>query len=275
MLRNHSGRTAAFSGDAALRTRRNMKQKNTRKNKVDKNIGNIKWNPLGRQPFRKATPTPKAMAHRPGQFLGACPPKLEERRREPRSRGLKKIYNWMGKKTYSRYADQWLAALFFIEAVFFIPVDPLLMLFCIENRKKSLYYASIATVSSVMGGIFGYFIGAFLWGSVGVKLVSWFISEAAFGRAVQTYKFYQNWAVLIAGFTPLPYKAITLSAGFCQLPIIPFIVCSLISRGARFFLVAGLLRIWGGQVKYFIDRYFNQLVVLFVALVIIGFFFLR
>ena len=99
---------------------------------------------------------------------------------------------------------------------------------------------------------------------------------------------YTDWAVLdsrrgdardarpvIAGFTPLPYKAITLSAGFCGLPLIPFVLCSLLSRGARFFLVAGLLRLWGGQVKYFIDRYFNQLVVLFVALIVISLWFLR
>jgi len=188
---------------------------------------------------------------------------------------LKNIYNWMGRKVHSSYADVWLSALFFIEAVFFIPVDPLLILFCIQNRKKSLYYATIATISSVTGGVFGYFIGAALWSSVGVTLISWAISESAFASAVETYRQYQNWAVLIAGFTPLPYKAITLSAGFCNLPIVPFIACSLLSRGARFFLVAGLLRIWGEQVKDFIDRYFNQLVLLFVALLIISLRFLR
>jgi len=188
---------------------------------------------------------------------------------------LKKLYDWMGAKTNSPYADRWLAGLFFIEAVFFIPVDPILMLYCIENRKKSFYYAAIATIASVAGGVFGYFIGAALWNSIGIKLVSWFISESAFARAIATYKFYQNWAVLIAGFTPLPYKAITLSAGFCGLPLIPFVLCSLLSRGARFFLVAGLLRLWGEQVKYFIDRYFNQLVVLFVALIVISLWFLR
>ena len=181
----------------------------------------------------------------------------------------------MGQKTKSPHANTWLAGLFFVEAFFFIPVDPLLMLFCIENRKKSLYYATIATISSVVGGVFGYFIGAILWNSVGIKLVSWVISEAAFLKAVNTYKVYQNWAVLFAGFTPLPYKAITLSAGFCSLPIAPFILCSLVARGARFFLVAGILRIWGKQVKDFIDRRFNQLVLLFSVLIIVGFWFLR
>lgn len=187
---------------------------------------------------------------------------------------IRKIYDWMGEKTYSPYADAWLAGLFFIEAFFFIPVDPLLILFCIKNSKKSLYYATVATLSSATGGVFGYFIGFSLWGSVGIKLVNWCISEATFFKAVQTYKLYQNWAVLIAGFTPLPYKAVTLSAGFCKLPLAPFIFFSIISRGARFFLIAGALRIWGAQVKDFIDRYFNQLVILFTILVIASFWFL-
>lgn len=188
---------------------------------------------------------------------------------------LKNVYDWLGEKIHSPFANTWLAALFFIEAVFFIPVDPLLILYCIHNRKKSLAYAAIATFSSVAGGVFGYVIGAALWSSIGVRLVSWAISEQAFTKAVLTYKTYQNWAVLIAGFTPLPYKAITLSAGFCGLPVVPFVVCSLLSRGARFFLIAGILRIWGEQVRHFIDHFFNQLLALFVFLVVIGFWFLK
>jgi membrane protein YqaA with SNARE-associated domain len=183
---------------------------------------------------------------------------------------IKQIYDWMGEKTKSTYADLWLSGLFFIEAFFFIPVDPLLILFCIENRKKSFYYATVATLSSVAGGLFGYFLGAVLWESIGSSLVKLVISQATFDAAVLQYKHYQNWAVLIAGFTPLPYKAITLSAGFCKLSILPFLVCSLISRGARFFLVSGAIFIWGARIKIFIDRYFNQLVILFTILIIGG-----
>jgi len=188
---------------------------------------------------------------------------------------LRRIYDWMGKKTESPHAKLWLSFLFFIEAVFFIPVDPILILFCIQKPKKSFLYATIATISSVAGGLFGYFIGATLWNSVGIKLVDWAISKATFQKAVLSYKLYQNWAVFIAGFTPLPYKAITLSAGFCKLALLPFVFFSFVSRGARFFLTAGLLSIWGSQVKNFIDRYFNQLILLFVALIVIGFWFLR
>ena len=178
-------------------------------------------------------------------------------------------------KTASPFAVYWLGFLFFVEAFFFIPVDPLLILYCINNNRKSLYYATVATISSVAGGIFGYTLGALMWEGVGSKLVGWIVSEGAFNSAVLKYKLYQNWAVLIAGFTPLPYKAVTLSAGFCRLDIIPFVIFSLISRGARFFLLAGIIKIWGNQIKGIIDRYFNQLVILFTALIILSFWLLK
>ena len=186
---------------------------------------------------------------------------------------IRKAYDWMGQKVHSTYATSWLAVLFFVEAFFFIPVDPILILFCVENNKRSFFYAAVATVSSVFGGIFGYIIGNLMWKSIGIKLVSWIISEQTFHQAVLKYELYQNWAVLIAGFTPLPYKAITLSAGYCSLPLIPFITFSLIARGTRFFLVAGAIRIWGGQIKNFIDRYFNQLVILFTVTLVLSFWF--
>mgnify|MGYP006415354643 FL=1 len=182
---------------------------------------------------------------------------------------FRKVYDWFGKKVNSPYAWVWLFFLTFIESsVFIVPIDPLLILFCIEKPKKSLYFAALSTVASVLGGIFGYIIGAFLWDSVGAQIVKTIISPSVFENARLKYELYQNWAVVIAGFSPLPYKAVTLSAGFCKLPIIPFITYSFLSRGARFFLVAGLIRIWGKQIKFFIDRYFNQLLVLFFVIVI-------
>ena len=188
---------------------------------------------------------------------------------------IRKVYDWMGQKAHSKRAIPWLSFLFFIEAFFFIPVDPLLILFCVENNKRSFFYATVATISSVLGGIFGYMIGNLMWQSIGSKLVSWIISEATFNQAVLKYKFYQNWAVLIAGFTPLPYKAVTLSAGFCNLPLAPFIIFSLIARGTRFFLIAGAIKIWGVQIKNFIDKYFNQLALFFVLIIILGFWLLK
>lgn len=184
---------------------------------------------------------------------------------------IRRVYDWMGTKVESPYADWWLIFLFFIESSFLlIPVDPLLILYCITKPSKSLYYATITTLSSVVGGLFGYLIGAVLWKSIGIVLVKWLISEATFYQLVAKYKIYQNWAVLFAGFAPVPYKAVTISAGFCNLAIIPFTICSFIGRGGRFFLIAASIWMWGPRIKIFIDKYFNHLVVAFTVIVILS-----
>lgn len=179
---------------------------------------------------------------------------------------LKNVYDWMGKQVHSPYATPLLAFLFFLEAIFFLPVDPLLVLFCIEHKARAWYYATVATCASVAGGVCGYFIGLSIWETVGQKMIALFFSPEMFANAVELYKNYESWAVLIAGFTPIPYKLVTLTAGFCGLPLIPFIMYSFIARGARFYLVAFVISTWGEQIKEYIDRYFNILVALFLVI---------
>lgn len=184
---------------------------------------------------------------------------------------IRYVYDWMGTKVQSPLAIWWLAGLFFIESsFFFIPVDPLLILFCIEDNRRSFYYAAIASIASVFGGMFGYFIGFAMWNTVGIKLVEWIISQATFDALVAKYTMYESWAVFIAGFTPIPYKAVTISAGFCKLPFVSFVVYSFLARSARFFLVAGVIRLWGNSIKVIIDRYFNYLVVAFTILLLLS-----
>lgn len=178
----------------------------------------------------------------------------------------------MGQKVHSPYAEPFLGVLFFTEAIFFLPVDPILILYCLERPKRSFRYATIATVSSVLGGMAGYLIGFSLWQTAGPqilnsRLVSTIMSPATFASLAQKYEVYAHWAVLIAGFSPVPYKAATLSAGFCKISFLPFVFFSIIARGARFFMFAIAIVIWGPQIKKFIDRYFNFLVVLTMALI--------
>ena len=181
---------------------------------------------------------------------------------------LRRLYDWMGRQVHKPYAMPLFSFLFFVEAIFFVPVDPLLILFCVENQKRSLYYAAIATISSVLGGAAAYYIGYEFWELFGKKLIAWATTPQTFEHIKLRYEQYESWAVLIAGFTPLPYKAVTLTAGFCKLPFVPFIFYSFISRGARFFLVAITIKIWGAAIKNFIDRYFNLLAILFILLVV-------
>lgn len=184
---------------------------------------------------------------------------------------LRRLYDWMGTFVGAPYGDVMLAAFFFIEAIFFFPADPLLILFCVENKNKAFYYATIATIASVFGGIAGYYIGYSVWSLIGQKLVTVFATQAMFDNLCLQYRLYQNWAVLVAGFTPLPYKLVTLTAGFCKLSLLPFIMCSIVARGARFYLVAAVIYIWGAHIKDFIDRYFNILAFIFMVLVILSF----
>ncbi|MBN1549588.1 DedA family protein [Candidatus Babeliales bacterium] len=183
---------------------------------------------------------------------------------------LKRIYDWMGSKVHSKHADAFLATMFFIEAIFMLPVDPLLILYCLENKRKVFYYAALATISSVLGGIAAYTIGFAVWEAIGQRIVDAFISQDTFNYLCTQYKTYESAAVLLASFTPIPYKAVTLTAGFCKLSLMPFIFFSCIGRGARFFLVATVLHFWGPQVKAYIDRWFNILVLLFLVILIFG-----
>lgn len=180
---------------------------------------------------------------------------------------IRAVYDWMGTFVHSPYATVLLALFFFIEAIFFLPTDPLLILFCVERQKRAFYYATIATLFSVLGGITAYFIGLLVWATVGNFLITLFTSPETFARLCEQYKLYQNWAVLIAGFTPIPFKAVTLTAGFCKLPLIPFIICSTIARGARFYLIAATATWWGKALKQAIDTHFNKLVGIFIILV--------
>jgi membrane protein YqaA with SNARE-associated domain len=173
----------------------------------------------------------------------------------------------MGTFVHSRHGNWILAGFFFVEAIFFFPADPLLILFCVERRKKAFYYGTIATLASVLGGIAGYYIGYSVWNLIGKTLVNIFATQAKFEYLCGQYRLYQNWAVLVAGFTPLPYKLVTLTAGFCKLPLVPFIACSFIARGARFYLVSSVIYIWGETIKEYIDRFFNALVFIFIAMV--------
>lgn len=185
---------------------------------------------------------------------------------------VRRVYDWMGSKVGTPFATLWLAALFFIEAsVFMIPVDPLLILYCLKNRSRSLFYGFIATTASVIGGVFGYFIGALMWQTVGSWIVQNIISQSVFDGIVAKYVLYQHWAVFIAAFTPIPYKAVTISAGFCHLDIALFVLFSILGRGLRFFALAGFVYVWGKQIQGFVDRYFNLLAFAFLAIVLASF----
>ena len=160
---------------------------------------------------------------------------------------LRRLYDWMGSFVDSPYGDWMLAAFFFYRSNFFFPSDPLLILFCVE-RQKVLYYATIATVSSVLGGIVGYYIGYSVWSLIGKNPRVLYLQHKQPLIICAWYRLYQNWAVLVAGFTPLPYKIVTLTAGFVNYHY--FLYCFVhVLLVVTFYLAAGVIYILGAKIK--------------------------
>ena len=184
---------------------------------------------------------------------------------------LKKLYDWARSHAHTPYAYGILVVLSFLESIVGPPVAPVFVLFCIENKQRVFRYATIATVFSVLGGVVSYFIGYALWESVGHTIIRYVSTPEAFQTMVERYRSYETLAIMVGSFAPMPYKVISISAGFCKLSLFSFMICSLIGRGARYYSVAAVLFIWGESVRTFIDRWFNHLVVLFLVLFSLGF----
>jgi membrane protein YqaA with SNARE-associated domain len=189
---------------------------------------------------------------------------------------VRRVYDWVLGWAESPYGALALFVLAFVEAsVFFIPPDVLLIALCVGRPRRSLYFATLCTVGSVLGGISGYLIGYQLYELIGRPIIEFYDATEAFQRVGDLYRANLVVALGTAGFTPIPYKVFTIAAGAFSVPFAPFVLVSAVSRAARFFLVAGLIRIWGPQIRRFIERYFNVLTVVFVVALVLGFLVLK
>lgn len=191
-----------------------------------------------------------------------------------RTRGnpLRRLYHWV-LGWADRPGGPWaLAAFAFAESSFFpVPPDILLIPLCLAAPRRALLFAGLCTGASVVGGMFGYLLGAAAFESVGRPMLELYGALDGFERLSAMYQAYDAWAVAAAGFTPIPYKVFTISAGFFDVSFPVFVVASVIGRGGRFFLVAGLLTVFGERVREFVERWFNWLTVLLILLVAAGF----
>jgi len=188
---------------------------------------------------------------------------------------LRRLYDWVLHWAETPYGTPALFALAFAESSFFpVPPDVLLIALALSIPQKSLRYALVCTVGSVLGGMLGFYIGHAFWG-IGQGILFRYVNPEGFETVREYFMNYEAWAIAIAGFTPIPYKVFTISAGFFRVDFPVFVVASVLSRGARFFLVAGLFYFYGPPIKSFIDRYFNVLTVVFMALLLGGFLLLK
>ena len=184
---------------------------------------------------------------------------------------IRKLYDWTLDKASQKSASWFLSIIAFAESSFFpIPPDIILIPMVLAKRTKAFFYALICTFSSVAGGIFGYLIGFVLFNTIGVHLINFYNLNEHVSEFKSYYIAYGAWVVIIAGFTPFPFKVITIASGLFQLNFIIFIICSFISRGARFYIVSSLLYFYGHSIKIYINKYFNFLTILFFILLIGG-----
>jgi len=180
---------------------------------------------------------------------------------------LRSLYNWTIRKAEHKYSAWVLSIVAFIESSFFpIPPDILLIPMIIAKRTKTWVYAFLCTFSSVAGGLAGYAIGYFFYNSLGILIVDTYGLTNSFNTFEEYYNQYGILIVLGAGFTPFPFKFITIASGVFNLNIYLFILVAIIARGLRFYLVAIFLFIFGEKIKLLIDKYFNLLTTLFFIL---------
>ena len=183
-----------------------------------------------------------------------------------------KIYDWMMRTAASDKAPEALGIVSFIESsIFPIPPDVMLIPMVLARREKAWWYATIATVASVLGGLLGYAIGYYLYDAVGAPILKFYGREGALDSFIKFVHDYGVPAVIIKGMTPIPFKVVTIAAGVAKMNLLAFTAASIVARAMRFYLVAGLLYYFGEPVRAFIEKHLTLVTTGFVALLIGGF----
>jgi len=185
---------------------------------------------------------------------------------------LRGLYDRVIRLSESRHALPTLAAVSFAESSFFpIPPDVILVPMALAQPHKARLYALVCTIASVAGGLVGYAIGALLYDTVG----HWLISVYGYGEGVEAFRAayakWGAWIILIKGLTPIPYKIVTIASGFAGYDLLMFTLLSVVTRGARFFLEAELLRIYGDPIRGFVEKRLTLVTTGFLAVVVAGF----
>ena len=184
---------------------------------------------------------------------------------------LRKTYDWVMGLAGSRHAPAGLCAVSFAESSFFpIPPDVMLAPMVLANPKKAYFYATLCTVASVVGGLLGYFIGYHLEG-VGY----WLLKLMGHPEGPEVFRAWFDrwglWVILIKGLTPIPYKLVTITAGLAHFDLFTFVWASIVTRGARFFLTATLLKYFGPAIREEVERRMTLYTVIGVAVLVSGF----
>jgi membrane protein YqaA with SNARE-associated domain len=185
---------------------------------------------------------------------------------------LRRLYDWVIRMAEHPKALWTLAAVSFAESSFFpIPPDVMLIPMVIAQRAKAWLIAGVCTVASVAGGFLGYAIGYFLFETAGQWLINLYGLQEAAAQFQQQFAEYGLWIILIKGLTPIPYKLITIASGAAHFDLLTFAAASVVTRGARFYLVAALLYFFGEPIRHFIEKHLTLVTTVAVVLIVSGF----
>ena len=185
---------------------------------------------------------------------------------------FKRLYAWTLTLASAPYAAWALAAIAFAESSFFpLPPDLILVPMSLARPKRALFYATICTIASVLGGLLGYAIGAVLYDTIGKELIGLYGYGDKVAALRSCYAYWGWLIILIKGLTPIPFKLVTIVSGAAGYPLALFILLAAITRGGRFFLLAGALNLWGEQIKAALDRHFAIFLGLILAIIVFGF----
>ncbi|WP_370513765.1 YqaA family protein [Erythrobacter sp. EC-HK427] len=185
---------------------------------------------------------------------------------------LRGLYDWTMEKASHPKAEWWLAFFAFIESSFFpVPPHPLLGLMCLAEPKKAIRFALVCTVASVLGGLFGYAIGALAYEAIGEWMLGVLGLSESFPVAACYIREQGALAVFLAAGTPIPFKLMTITAGFIGMNLLTFTLAAIAGRALIFMVVGILFQIFGAPIKAFIEKYLGWMTTLFVVLVVGGF----
>ncbi len=185
---------------------------------------------------------------------------------------LRRLYDWVLDLASRKSAPYALGAVSFAESSFFpVPPDVMLVPMALARPDRAWFYAGLCTVTSVLGGLAGYAIGALLYDSIGQWLFHLYGLEAKADEFRHAYAAWGHWIILLKGLTPIPFKLVTITSGFAGYDLVWFTVLSFITRGARFGLIAALIGRYGAQIREIMDKHLTVIAIALVVVVIGGF----
>ena len=185
---------------------------------------------------------------------------------------MRRLYDWVMGLARHRHAIPAMGVVSFAESSFFpIPPDVMLVPMVLANRHKAFTIALVCTVCSVVGGLLGYAIGYYFFETIGAWVVETYRLQAGLEKFREEFARYGTWVILIKGLTPIPYKLVTIASGAAHFDLFTFVWASIVTRGARFFLVAALLWKFGEPIRAFIEQRLTLVMWLFLIALVGGF----